>query len=75
VLDHLVLELLDKETLDKAAVDRIFTNLHLQEVRPAWTGSARRAPSDRPPRLDPSRGRRAKRWINFEQWSWTRVER
>ncbi len=54
VLDHLVLELLDKETLDKAAVERIFTNLHLQEVRPAWTGSARRAPSDRPPVLTPA---------------------
>ncbi len=27
VLDHLVLELLDKETLDKAAVERIFENL------------------------------------------------
>ncbi|MCH9719517.1 MAG: ATP-dependent zinc metalloprotease FtsH [Actinomycetia bacterium] len=54
VLDHLVLELLDKETLDKAAVGRIFTNLQLREVRPAWTGSARRAPSDRPPVLTPA---------------------
>ncbi len=54
VLDHLVLELLDKETLDKAAVERIFENLHLREVRPAWTGSARRAPSDRPPVLTPA---------------------
>ena len=54
VLDHLVLELLDKETLDKAAVERIFANLQLREVRPAWTGSARRAPSDRPPVLTPA---------------------
>ena len=54
VLDHLVLELLDKETLDKAAVERIFANLQLREVRPAWTGSARRAPSERPPVLTPA---------------------
>jgi len=40
--------------LDKAAVERIFANLQLREVRPAWTGSARRAPSDRPPVLTPA---------------------
>ncbi len=54
VLDHLVLELLEKETLDKAAVARIFTDLDLRDIRSAWTGSARRAPSDRPPVLTPS---------------------
>lgn len=53
VLDHLVLELLDKETLNKAAVQEIFTSLHLREDRPAWTGSAGRAPSARPPVLSP----------------------
>ncbi|MFN8125274.1 MAG: ATP-dependent zinc metalloprotease FtsH [Candidatus Nanopelagicales bacterium] len=53
VLDHLVLELLAKETLDKAQVEAIFAALDLQDVRPAWTGSARRAPSERPPVLTP----------------------
>jgi cell division protease FtsH len=53
VLDHLVLELLDKETLDKEAIIRIFAALDLNAVRPAWTGSARRVPSDRPPVLSP----------------------
>ena len=53
VLDHLVLELLEKETLDKQQVQEIFTALDLNAVRPAWTGSARRAPSDRPPVLSP----------------------
>ncbi len=53
VLDHLVLELLQKETLDKRQVEEIFAALDLNPVRPAWTGSARRAPSDRPPVLTP----------------------
>jgi cell division protease FtsH len=53
VLDHLVLELLAKETLDKGQVEAIFAALDLQDVRPAWTGSARRAPSERPPVLTP----------------------
>ncbi|MCB0917916.1 MAG: ATP-dependent zinc metalloprotease FtsH [Actinobacteria bacterium] len=53
VLDHLVLELLEKETLDKAQVKEIFEALDMREDRPAWTGSARRAPSDRPPVLSP----------------------
>ncbi|WP_396954370.1 ATP-dependent zinc metalloprotease FtsH [Nocardioides pantholopis] len=48
VLDALVLELLDKETLDKAEVARIFTPLRLRPTRPAWTGSPTRRPSDRP---------------------------
>jgi len=30
-------------------VATIFTELHLRPSRPAWTGSERRAPSDRPP--------------------------
>ena len=34
-------------------IEEIFTALDLNAVRPAWTGSARRAPSDRPPVLAP----------------------
>ena len=49
VLDTLVLELLEKETLDKAAVEAIFEPLNRRPHRPAWTGSARRTPSDRGP--------------------------
>jgi hypothetical protein len=49
VLDKLVIELLAKETLNKEQVAAIFTELHLRPSRPAWTGSERRAPSDRPP--------------------------
>ena len=49
VLDTLVLELLDQETLDKAEVARIFEPLRRRGVRPAWTGSPDRSPSAIPP--------------------------
>ena len=46
VLDTLVTELLEKETLDKEQVARIFEPMRKRPSRPAWTGSARRQPSD-----------------------------
>ena len=49
VLDALVLELLDKETLDKAEIARVFEPLRRRETRPAWTGSPHRNPSAIPP--------------------------
>lgn len=49
VLDALVLELFDKETLDKAQVARIFEPLRRRPERPAWTGSDLRVPSTIPP--------------------------
>jgi cell division protease FtsH len=49
VLDALVIELLEKETLNREEIERIFEPLKRRPGRPAWTGSARRNPSDRPP--------------------------
>ena len=49
VLDALVLALLERETLDKAEIEEIFAELKLRSPRPAWTGSARRAPDTRGP--------------------------
>ncbi len=49
VLDSLVLELFDKETLDKAQVARVFEPLRKRPERPAWTGSPERNPSAIPP--------------------------
>ncbi len=49
VLDALVLELMDKETLDKAAVAKVFEPLRRRSARPAWTGSSTRNPSVIPP--------------------------
>ena len=56
VLDALVFELLEKETLDRAQIDAVFATLQLREPRPAWTGSARRQPDTRGPiqRVSPS---------------------
>ncbi len=53
VLDHLVLELLEKETLDKAQVAEIFAPIRKRPARPAWTGSSTRLPSDQPPVVSP----------------------
>jgi len=49
VLDALVLALLDKETLDKEEVARVFEPLRRRPERPAWTGSPTRVPSTIPP--------------------------
>ena len=48
VLDRLVLELLEKETLDKAQVAEIFKDVKRRPSRPAWTGSPKRAPQAGP---------------------------
>jgi cell division protease FtsH len=48
VLDALVLELLDKETLDKEQIAKIFEPLRRRPERPAWTGSPDRKPSTIP---------------------------
>jgi len=49
VLDTLVLELLERETLDKAAVAEIFTTVTKQPEREVWLSSSHRPVSDRPP--------------------------
>jgi cell division protease FtsH len=49
VLDNLVLELMDKETLDKEEVAEVFEPLRRRTARPAWTGSPERSPSSIPP--------------------------
>jgi cell division protease FtsH len=49
VLDSLVLQLMDKETLDKEQVATIFRALRRRPGRPAWTGSPDRNPSEIPP--------------------------
>ena len=52
VLDELVRQLFDKETLDKEQVAEIFKDLVKRPKRPAWTGSDDRTPSSVPP-IDP----------------------
>jgi cell division protease FtsH len=48
ILDDLVLALLDRESLDKAEVAEIFKDIRKKPPRPAWTGSAKRAPQAGP---------------------------
>ena len=54
VLDALVLELMDKETLDKAEVADVFEALRRRPARPAWTGSPDRKASHDPAGGDPA---------------------
>jgi cell division protease FtsH len=49
ILDALVVELLEKETLGKDEVARIFETVKPRPTRPAWTGSDSRIPSKQPP--------------------------
>jgi cell division protease FtsH len=53
ILDNLVLELLEKETLNKEQIAEVFKDVVKRPLRPAWTGSSRRTPSTRPPVLSP----------------------
>nr|NLI50309.1 ATP-dependent zinc metalloprotease FtsH [Propionibacterium sp.] len=52
VLDELVRQLFEKETLDKEQVAQIFVPLKKRPKREPWTGSPSRQPSDVPP-IDP----------------------
>lgn len=54
-LDAMVLQLLEKETLNKEEISAIFTNVNSWPKRPAWTGSATRIPSQQPPVAVPER--------------------
>jgi cell division protease FtsH len=55
ILDKLVVELLEKETLDKEEVAKIFSKLKKRAARPAWTGSRKRKPSKKGPVKAPIR--------------------
>ncbi|WP_194897328.1 ATP-dependent zinc metalloprotease FtsH [Catenulispora pinisilvae] len=49
VLDQLVLQLLEKETLNKEEIAAIFASVVKRPQRPAWIGSSRRTLQTRPP--------------------------
>ncbi|MBA2574456.1 MAG: ATP-dependent zinc metalloprotease FtsH [Actinomycetota bacterium] len=54
VLDNLVTQLLEKETIDRAGLAAIFVDIRMQHERPAWTGSDTRVPSSIPPVVVPA---------------------
>ncbi len=49
VLDHLVLQLMEHETLTRDQVLQIFSPVHKRQIRGSYTGYGKRLPSDRPP--------------------------
>jgi cell division protease FtsH len=49
VLDSLVTQLLERETIDRHGLTEIFAAVVIQPERPAWTGSDTRIPSRIPP--------------------------
>ncbi len=49
ILDEMVLQLLERETLNKEDIAEIFKKVTAWPKRPAWTGSATRLPSAQPP--------------------------
>ncbi|MFZ9099835.1 MAG: ATP-dependent zinc metalloprotease FtsH [Candidatus Planktophila sp.] len=49
ILDEMVLQLLEKETLNKEEIAEIFAKVTSWPKRPAWTGSVTRVPSTKPP--------------------------
>jgi cell division protease FtsH len=51
VLDQLVLELMEKETLSREGVLRVFEPVQKRAIRGTYTGYGKRVPSDRPPVL------------------------
>ncbi|WP_062350177.1 ATP-dependent zinc metalloprotease FtsH [Herbidospora yilanensis] len=53
VLDNLVLELMEKETLSREQVLEIFSPIVVREKRPSYAGYGKRLPSDRPPVITP----------------------
>jgi cell division protease FtsH len=54
ILDRLVLELLEKETLNAEALATMFKDIRKRPVRPTWLSSEHRTLSDLPPVLTPA---------------------
>jgi len=53
VLDNLVLQLMEHETLTRDQVLKIFSPIRVRATRGSYTGYGKRLPSDRPPVLTP----------------------
>jgi cell division protease FtsH len=51
----MVIQLLERETLNKEEIAEIFAKVKTRPNRPAWTGSATRIPSAQPPVEIPER--------------------
>ncbi|MPV38820.1 ATP-dependent zinc metalloprotease FtsH [Georgenia subflava] len=67
VLDNLVLELLENETLNEAELARVFSPVTKREARPVWLSSEDRHVSSRPPVLTAAERARGERMLPEDQ--------
>ncbi|MCK6209747.1 ATP-dependent zinc metalloprotease FtsH [Georgenia sp. EYE_87] len=67
VLDHLVLELLERETLNEAELARVFAPVTKRPARPVWLSSEDRYVSDRPPVLTAAERARGEHMLPEDQ--------
>ncbi|WP_448073510.1 ATP-dependent zinc metalloprotease FtsH [Georgenia yuyongxinii] len=67
VLDALVLELLEKETINEAEIARIFAPVVKRDPRPVWLSSEERHVSDIPPVLTPAERARDEHMLPQDQ--------
>ncbi|TWE09952.1 ATP-dependent zinc metalloprotease FtsH [Rudaeicoccus suwonensis] len=67
VLDRLVLELLEKETLDVNQLKEVFADVRKRPRRQVWLSSDRRFVSDRPPVLTPAEKRALANGVDLQK--------
>ena len=67
LLDHLVLELLEKETLNAEALAELFSSIHKRPRRQVWLSSDARNVSDRPPVLTPAEREAVARGVDLDK--------
>ncbi|WP_460600834.1 ATP-dependent zinc metalloprotease FtsH [Flexivirga lutea] len=67
ILDNLVLELLEKETLNVHQLEEVFKDVHKRPRRKVWLSSDRRNVSDRPPVLTPAEREALSRGVDLDK--------
>ncbi len=67
ILDNLVLELLEKETLNVEQLEVVFKDVHKRPKRKIWLSSDRRNVSDRPPVLTPAEREAKAKGVDLEK--------
>ena len=67
LLDQLVLELLEKETLNAEALAELFATVHKRPRRQVWLSSDARNVSDRPPVLTPAEREAVARGVDLDK--------
>ncbi len=74
ILDNLVLELLEKETLNAEALAVVFADIHKRPQRQVWLSSDERNVSDRPPVLTPAEREALAKGVDLDKQDRQHVE-